>query len=285
MKALVVGGDGLIGRALAQALRAAGHSVAPTSRRGSSGALSLDLAGPLPDTLPDCDVACFCAAMTGFAACRAAPELSERVNVSAPAVLARSLAARGARVILLSTSAVFDCEAPHMAPERPYAPRGVYGAQKARAETAFLDLGPRATVLRLSRVFGEHDARIEQWTRALRSGERVQAVEAHTVSPVGLYDVVRALSALVESSEGGIYQASGAEDWSYVRLATEIAVRLKAPPHLVQSRSAREAGIPPDEVTRFTSLDCTRLTRFCGFKPAPAGEVLDYLLPQQRAMR
>jgi len=270
---------------LAQGLRDAGHSVAVTSRRGSPGAISLDLAGPLPDSLPDCDVACFCAAMTSFAVCRTAPELSERVNVSAPVALARGVAKRGGRVILLSTSAVFDCEAPHMAPDRAYAPRGIYGAHKAQAERAFLAIGPRAMVLRLSRVFGERDPRIEQWTQAFSRGARVQAFEDHTVSPVGLHDVVRALSTLAANGEGGIYQASGAEDWSYARLAAEIAARLDVPPHLVQPCLAREAGVPPDEVTRFTSLDCTRLTRFCGFEPAVARHVLDYLLPQHRAMR
>jgi dTDP-4-dehydrorhamnose reductase len=223
--------------------------------------------------------------MSGFAACRAAPELSEQVNVSAPAALAGNLSARGARVILLSSSAVLDCAAPHMAVQRPYSPRSIYGAHKAQAERAFLALGRRATVLRLSRVFGERDARIDQWTQALTSGARVEAVEGHTVSPLALHEVVSALSVLAEKGEGGVYQASGAEDWSYAQLATEIAARVGAPRHLVHARSARETGIPPDEVTAFTSLDCSRLTQFCGFQPPRAGDVLDYLLAQQRAMR
>ena len=273
MKALVIGGDSLVGRALAAGLQKRGHSVTRTTRRpGGEGQLRLDLAAPMPDSLPDCDVAYFCAAITGFAANRESPALAERVNVTAPAELARRVSGK---VILLSTSAVLDCQAPHMRADRPYSPRGAYGRLKAAAERAFLGLGPRATVFRLTKVLDCGDSRLREWSAALRDRKRVRAFADHRFSPIGLDAVVDTLMAVGEKGEGGIYQVSGRDDWSYVDLAHELADRLGAARELVQ---ACAATVPADELTPYTSLDTGRLRALCGFVAPPATEVLDRAL-------
>src|SRR5437667_10713518 len=106
MKALVVGRDSRIGRALSEALVEGGHQVQGTSRRpdaAGKGYQHLDLADPDVESqpLPSVDVAVFCAAMTRFADCRADPALARRVNVESPVALARRLAGQGARVVLI----------------------------------------------------------------------------------------------------------------------------------------------------------------------------------------
>ena len=89
---LIVGGDGLIGRALADARRARGRRVAATTRRqGSEGAGRplLDLAAPLdPDDLPGAVCCIITAATTSVVACRDHPAETRRVNVTAPISLA-----------------------------------------------------------------------------------------------------------------------------------------------------------------------------------------------------
>jgi dTDP-4-dehydrorhamnose reductase len=279
VKALVIGGDSVVGRALSPALERRGHRVTPTTRRmPADGWLKLDLAAPLPTSLPECEVAFFCAAITGFAANRESPRLAERVNVSAPAQLARDLASRGAKVILLSTSAVLDCQVPHMRDDRPYAPRGAYGRHKVAAEQAFLALGSRASVLRLTKVVDQGDSRLHEWTAALRQGKAVRAFDDHRFSPLGKEHVVEALIAVAEKGDGGIYQVSGRDDWSYADLARELARRVGASAGLVQACSAASAGIPADEVTPYTSLDTSRLEALHGFA-APGGvEVLERAL-------
>ena len=87
MKALVVGGDGLLGRNLVEAIYEAGHDVVRTSRDALSDAFYLDLSRPIP-VLPTCDVIYLCAAMSGFAKCEGNP-LSYVVNVDAPLEIAR----------------------------------------------------------------------------------------------------------------------------------------------------------------------------------------------------
>ena len=279
MRALVIGGDSLVGRALSPALERRGHRVTPTTRRSPrDGWLALDLAKTLPGSLPECEVAFFCAAITGFAANRESPQLAERVNVTAPAELARELTKRGAKVVLLSTSAVLDCQAPRMRADRPYAPRGAYGRHKAAAECAFLALGAQASVLRLTKIMDRADSRLREWTAALREGKAVRAFDDHRFSPLAQEHVVEALIAVAEKGEGGIYQVSGRDDWSYADLARELARRADASPGLVQPCTATSAGIPPDEVTPYTSLDTSRLAALCGFVAPGAVEVLERAL-------
>src|ERR1700760_2414203 len=126
MRCLIVGVDGSFGGALRQSLLRLGHEViATTRRRGeTAGHLFLDLAAPLP-ALPEVDVAVICAAMARLEDCRRTPELACRVNVAAPLELSRSLTQAGSRVIMLSTSSVFGCLAPHVAENAQPAPRSV----------------------------------------------------------------------------------------------------------------------------------------------------------------
>src|SRR5687767_4305423 len=117
-RALVVGGDGRIARALIPALAREGWDVVATSRRPGTARLALDLA-ELARTgsaqLPDCDVGFVCAAMSGYAECRNAELRARAVNAEAPALIARALAGRGAQIVLLSTNGVFDGEKPFRA--------------------------------------------------------------------------------------------------------------------------------------------------------------------------
>ena len=274
MKALVIGGESLIGERLFQALQRRGDTAQRTTRRaGRSGEswVELDLAAPLPASLPQCDIAFFCAAMTGFAANRESPVLAHRVNASAPVEIARRLAAR---VVFLSTSAVLDCQEPRMRADRPYAPRGAYGAHKADAERGFLALGERAAVLRLTKVFATGDQRVAQWLRELREGRPIRAFSDHRFSPLAPEHVVGALLAIAERGGAGIYQVSGRDDLSYAELGERLARRCGADPRLVEAIPA-STGLPADEVTPYTSLDVSRLQELNGFVAPGADAVLD----------
>jgi len=132
MRVLIIGGDGAIGRALKDRLQSRQDTVFFTTRRSvpaHGNAVHLDLASSDAATtrLPQVDVAYFCAAITGFAACRNNKELAERVNFSAPSTLARRLAGAGSRVVFLSSNAVFDWSEPHVPASREPSPRTEYG--------------------------------------------------------------------------------------------------------------------------------------------------------------
>jgi dTDP-4-dehydrorhamnose reductase len=277
LRCLIVGADGTFGAALARSLRRAGREVIATTRRAdlaaADGAFYLDLADKLP-SMPETDIAIICAAMSRFEDCRRHPDLAHRVNVTAPLALARSLTQTGARVLLLSTSAVFDCRKPHISESERPMPRSAYGRLKAEAESRLLDLGSPVSVLRLTKVVRPNNGILSEWIRTLGEGKAVRAFDDHRFAPLTVAHVVDALVALVERGEGGIYHVSAAKDVSYADAARFLARQIGVPDRLVEPLRGVENGLSEDDLTPFTSLAMTRLSDLTGFVPPEPLEVL-----------
>lgn len=269
MKALVIGADGGIGRALVNELGTRGYLVTGTTRRaGNVSAYNhyLDLSDQhiAEKPLPSADVAFFCAAMAGFADCRRDPALAYRVNVLGPLTIARRLAAAGTRLLLLSTNAVFDGSTPLVSASNPPCPVSVYGNVKAKAEAEFLALGPAVAILRLSKVLTTDFKLLTGWIDALSHGKRITAFKDLSIAPISLADAVQALLATSNDGGGGIYQFSSSKDLSYAEVARHFARRLEVPLSRVNERHAAEAGIPAEEIRKFSSLDSSRLAQIIG---------------------
>lgn len=288
MKAIVFGADGTIGGALARALEARGDIVHGTTRRPALAGprrplLDLATSDVAAFPLPEADVAFFCAAIVSYAECRTNPELARRVNVINPAVLARRLVAAGARVVLLSTSAVFGGKAPNVPAERAPCPCTVYGELAAEAEKQFTALGKAASIVRLTKLITPDAKRFTNWIDALSRGQAVVAFSDLRMAPISLDDAISALLAIAASPAGGIYQISGSSDISYYEAARHIALRLRVAPTLVIEERASRAGIRPEEITEFSSLDAGRVTGLTG-RPAPEPyAVLDTVFKDQFA--
>jgi dTDP-4-dehydrorhamnose reductase len=283
VKALVIGADGRIGAALAGALRRRGDVVYATSRRALDRGdrwLRLDLADPQVSslTLPQVDMAFFCAAMTRFADCRADPERAYRTNVAGPAALAAVLAERNTQVILLSTSAVFDCRTPKLPVDAPTSPATVYGRLKADAEARILSLSSTAAVVRLTKVLTDDSPLLRGWIRMLRQRRPVQAFADHRVSPITLDYAVAGLLAVADHGKGGVYHVSGAADVSYAEIACALARRIGVAENLVHPINAVDAGMRPEEVTAFTSLDPGVLPSLTGRPPPDPSAAVESVL-------
>lgn len=279
MRVLVVGGDSVIGRALIPALRAGGHSATGTTRRrmpiNPTEVIFLDLASDEPVVLPHADAMVICAAMARFEECRAKPELARRVNVSKPMEIAERVLSNGGRVLLLSSSAVFDCLSPRRKADSPRSPRSIYGQLKAEAETRLLNCGAGASVLRITKVLRPDSGILAEWVERLGLVQTVEAFEDHRFCPLPLRAVTDAIMAILEASEDGIFQVSGAADVSYFDAARHIAVRIGAPIVRVTGVRAVDRGIPDSEVTPYTSLDSRRLDALAGFVPPQPFAVID----------
>lgn len=286
MKALVIGADGTIGRSLARHLRLQGHQVFATSRRPASAdgeSIHLDLGDDALDAmhLPQTDAAFFCAAVTKFSDCRTNPSRARRINVEAPAFIAQRLVDRGTQVVLLSTSAVFDWSTPQSDAARLPCPLTVYGRLKADAETRFLRLGPAASILRLSKVLAPDYGLINGWIGDLAQRRTIAAFSDLHMAPVSLQQVVTTLQAIALSRPSGIFQLSATRDISYFDAALHIAARLGVPPSLVSSARAAEAGIPPEEVIQYSSLDTSRLREIGGNQAPDSFDAIDAVFGHQ----
>jgi dTDP-4-dehydrorhamnose reductase len=280
MKAIVLGADGTVGSALSSALEQRGDTVYGTTRRRTLvGAkrpfLDLAVEDAASASLPDADVAFFCAAIVSYAECRQNPVLARRVNVTNPAVLARRLIENGSRVVLLSTNAVFNGQEPAVRAERPPCPTTIYGELAADAERQFSAFGKAASIARLTKIITADAKRFINWIDALSRGQAVVAFSDLRMAPISLDDAISALLAIADHRAGGIYQISGAADISYYEAARHIARRLGADAHLVMGEGAAKAGIRPEEITRFSSLDTSGLAKLTGRQAPEPYSVLD----------
>jgi dTDP-4-dehydrorhamnose reductase len=281
--ALVVGCDGLIGRALVDHLSATGVAVIETSRRrescGSQRVL-LDLAGDAADwhVPPVVSLAFLCAGVTSLDACRTRPAASRHINVEQTVSLAERLIAGGAFVVFLSTNLVFDGMHARRGADDPVSPRTEYGRQKAAAERRLLALGDAVAVVRLSKVVDRTTPLLARWTRALLDGREIRPFSDMVVSPVPLGFAVRVIGRVGQRRLGGILQLSAPEDVTYEHVARQAAYRLGAPVALVRPVTVTESALEMEDIPRHTTLDTTRLTAALGVQPPPADRTVDQVV-------
>ncbi|HKA15937.1 MAG TPA: sugar nucleotide-binding protein [Myxococcota bacterium] len=282
-RALVVGGDGRIARALIPALARHGYEVVATTRRRVPDAarVELDLAEVARTgsaRLPDCDVAFVCAAMSSYAECRSDEAAARAVNVGAPAAIARALRGSGAQLVILSTNGVFDGEQPFRSAGDTPDGATAYGRSKAAAEQLVRAIDPDAAVLRLTRVFRAGEPLLAGWADRLRAREPVEAFADMVAAPVAVDHAAAALVAIARRRAAGILQLSARREVSYVQIARHIAARAGAPLELVQAVAAATRGIGPGEAPRHASLACEEFLPGFGLAPIEPFDVVDAVL-------
>jgi dTDP-4-dehydrorhamnose reductase len=261
---LVIGGDGLIGGALAARLRGAGLRVWASTRRracAGEGRPFIDLAArewPELDAGLPVVSAHVCAAASRIAPCEADPAGTARINVSGTEAIVRVLAARAAHVVHLSTNQVLAGDRANAPADRPYGPRTEYGRQKAEAERRLRAIPGRIAMLRLAKVFGPGEALLRQWRRDLAAGHPIAPFADMTAAPVSVRLVTRAMQAIADAGAVGMFQLSAARDVSYADLAFAIARREGFDRRLVRPVPVAASGMTLDPPP-FTSLDTGRL--------------------------
>lgn len=295
MVSLIVGGDSMIGAALAAALKRDGAPVRATTRRRDSTAPDrpwLDLAdeaGWSEAMMDSVGTAYLCAAVARLNDCARDPAGSQRVNTTNAVAFAEWLMKRGVPVVFLSTNQVFDGHRPRQRADAPVSPRNVYGRQKAEAEAGILAAATRngghAAVLRLTKVIHPGMPLFDGWMADLRRGVPITPFQDMSLAPVTADVVVRTLRAIGERRGEGIYQLSAADDVSYAKAATHIARRIGADPGLVRPVSQASTGALLETPPRYTSMDTTRVSAEFGIaipdSLAAVDSVLALALSQQ----
>jgi len=279
-RALVIGADGQIGRALVSGLPRYGIPTLGTTRRPDRVGpdhIYLDLDGDLsawrcPDAI---STAILAAAVTRIDACERAPEAARRVNVAANLALADRLVERGVHVLFLSSNQVFDGSRPHRRADEPTSPRTVYGCQKAEVEHYVLERYDTAAILRLTKVVTPQLPLLCQWSSALRAGSPVRPFRDLVIAPLPVGFVVDTIARMIERRPAGVMQASGPRDVPYADVALHIARRLGADPALVQPHDSSATGLLPLFAPRNTTLDTSRLRDELGLIPPEPWPTID----------
>lgn len=268
---LIVGGDGILGQALAAR---SGRPVIATTRRPGTGRPKLDLA-TLPETweIPDGVGACvLAAAVSKYADCERDPEASFRINVDGTCVLADRLADRCVRTVFLSSNAVLG-ESEDRSPRAAPAPISEYGRQKAEAESRLRALG--ATVIRLTKVIEPGMPLLSGWRDRLRDGQTFEAFDDMVLAPVSLNFAVEAILRVLDHPGLPLVQVSASRDVTYFDLALALADRLGAGHDLVGRGPAAAAGIPCFQRPVRTVLDGGNTLEALGLAAPDPFAVLD----------
>ncbi|HEX5741484.1 MAG TPA: sugar nucleotide-binding protein [Pilimelia sp.] len=225
MDLLVVGGSGHLGREIVRQARRAGDRVLATFHCG---------APPSPDVRwQRLDVRCreqvaalveeVRPAVVVNAAYRKddwAATADGGMHVAAAAVAA------GARLVHVSSDAVFSGADVNYDETRNPDPTTVYGAAKAAAETAVRGLDPGAVIARTSLIIGDGDSTHERKVHALAAGAAPGVLFTDDVRcPVHVADLAAALLELAGSRHAGVHHVAGADAVSRYTLGRLIARR------------------------------------------------------------
>ena len=233
MRFLVTGSGGQLGICLVRKIGAsAGHALA-----AAPGHAQLDVAdraavrAALDAARPDAVVNA--AAFTWVDRCETERELAWRINAEAPGLLAQECAARGIRLVHVSTDYVFDGEARRpYTEEDPVSPRTEYGRGKLEGERRVGDAMPGALVVRTSWVFGPGRNFIATMLgaadrRRAEGGEApLRVVDDQFGSPTYAGDLASWILLLVEGEARGLYHLANrgvATWWEVAREALDLA--------------------------------------------------------------
>lgn len=244
---VVVGAGGLLGREMTGFLGERGDDVVALPRR----ALDITDAGACAAVIRRGDVVVNAAAWTAADDAELDEDRAFTANAYGPAVLARTCAAAGARLVHVSTDYVFH-EAPggpHDAAPTPYAeddlprPRSAYGRTKAAGEWAVQALCPDHLIVRTAWLYGRYGACFPlSIVRRLREHGEVRVVDDQFGQPTWTRDVARLVVELVlAAAPSGTYHATAAGWTSWHAFARAVAAADGADPALV--RPATTAGI------------------------------------------
>lgn len=238
MKALVLGADGTLGKALVALL--------PTNAGGgfeveSRGRGQCDVSDPVSAARviaeAEADVVFNAAAYTNVDRAEDEPDDAYRANAVGPETLARVTSSLGVKLVHYSTDFVFDGER-----ERPYdefdvpSPQGIYARSKLAGECLAAAASRRLFVLRVGCLYG-HGGRNFPSTilPRLLAGQTVRADRERLGSPTWVEDVVWVSGALAHTDHFGVYHCTSAGETSWADYARFVAQELGLGPERVEA--------------------------------------------------
>ena len=234
-KILVIGEDGLIGSELMKLLRANDLNVIGTTRNKSLAdninTIYLDLSSddfsiftPLKFT-----AAFFCAGITSIAECEDNSLYTKKINVTNTVKLATKLILNGARIIYLSSSAVFEGNKAWPNESDLCAPSCEYGRQKLSVETQLLAISTPdlpVTVVRLTKILPQSGGLLSDIFSNSNLNLETTTFKDLYMCPISMNYAVTAIYIIFRGAIQGIFHVSGERELSYSDLVLDLAERV-----------------------------------------------------------
>jgi dTDP-4-dehydrorhamnose reductase len=271
---LITGASGLLG--LNTALEAAGdHQVfgQVNSHRLKTcefEVVQADLLAPqavprlLDRTQPDWVI--HCAAMADIDACERDPQQAHQINSEVPRELARHVARGGARLLHVSTDAIFDGRRGGSREQDSPNPLSVYARTKLSGEISVAEENPQALIVRVN-LFGwsasGRRSLAEFFFNRLSSGQECMGFTDVLFCPMLANDLGQVFMKMLDLELSGVFHAVGSECTSKYDFGRRIAVLFGFNEKQVIPTSVRESGLQAARAPNLT-LDTTRLKNTLG---------------------
>jgi dTDP-4-dehydrorhamnose reductase len=220
MKVEILGGTGLLGKALVPAW--SGDEVIGLSSR------DVDIRDPqkvrevVNAIRPDWIV--LAAAYTDVDGCESNPDLAFSVNRDGAVNVAHAATKTRARLLFLSSDYVFDGRktSPYETDD-PRNPQSIYGRSKAEAELRLLDVMPECCIARTSWLFGTGGKCFPDTILKLAANRpALDVVNDQRGCPTYAADLAAAIIQLCRANASGIVHATNSGDCTWFEFAREI---------------------------------------------------------------
>lgn len=290
---LILGESGQLAAALRALSWPAGTTVSCLGRRdlGAAQKAGPAAAAAIHRTRPH--LVLNAAAYTAVDRAEAEPNLAHALNAELPLAVAQACAERDIPLVHVSTDYVFDGakSTPYLETD-PANPLSVYGASKLAGDldvdsVALAQGWRRWAILRACWVFSDiGDSFPAKLLARARAGEALRVVDDQTGCPTTARSLAAAMQSiglrLLEGEEAanGLFNFCGAEAMTWHGFARRLLDAAQsagvAAPSLVPVTSAEypTAARRP----RYSVLDCGKIGRHCGVRPAPMAEELDRIV-------
>ncbi|GIH26333.1 dTDP-4-dehydrorhamnose reductase [Acrocarpospora phusangensis] len=221
----MIGGSGLLGREVTQQARRAGARVLATFHRNESALPAIDWR-PLDIRHRDNVTALVQQSQPAVIINAAYQQADWATTADGATHVAAAAAAVGARLVHVSSDAVFSGLADRYDETCPPDPTTPYGAAKAAAETAIKGLDPGAIIARTSLIIGNGNSQHEAFVHSLASGTTAGVLFTDDVRcPIHVTDLASALLELACSPHSGIHHIAGTDALTRHELGVLIARR------------------------------------------------------------
>jgi len=262
MKIIYIGGNGMLGRDFLE-----------EATRGGIPAEGLDLPAiditsrsSVESSLPACDVVINGAAFTRVDDAEKEKDLAHRINAVGAGHVADVCAARGIRLIHISTDYVFNGKKGSAYDEADSTdPLSVYGVSKLEGERLVDAAGGSSLIVRTQSLYGVHGRNfVKAIINQLRLGKKeLTVVEDQVSSPTYTRHLARALLNLAPLTNTGIVNVACSGSCSWHRFAGEIVAQLGVTGITVKPMKSSELKYPAPRPA-YSVLSTKRYTEWTG---------------------
>lgn len=223
------------------------------------------------------------AAYTAVDKAESEPELAAAVNAVAPELLARATAARGVRLLHVSTDYVFDGSTPGFyAEDDPVAPLGTYGASKEAGERGVRAGNPDHIILRTAWVVSPWGQNfVKTMLRLGNERKQLRVVDDQRGCPTSANDIAETLLTMAtRDGPAGTYHFVNAGEASWCELARFVFDR--AGMDVAVEAITTDQYPTPARRPANSRLSTEKLQQTFGIRPRPwqdaVGEIVDTLM-------